>query len=93
MQNVCLTDQDRLEDMLSEEKHIISTYSTYIPEASCPNLRQVLEDNFSDCVKDQYTVFDHMNQRGWYDVKTATQQEVTDALNKCEQMKVRLTAK
>ncbi len=94
MQSVCekvqLTDQDRLGDMLSQEKQLIDTYSTYIPEASCPNLRQVLEDNFTDCVKDQYTVFDYMNQRGWYEVKTATAQEVTDAVNKCNQLKSQL---
>lgn len=91
-EKVCLNDQDRLDDMLSQEKQLIGTYSTYIPEASCPKLRQVLEDNFTDCVKDQYTVFDHMNQRGWYDVKTATPQEITDAVNKSNQLKMRLTA-
>ncbi len=86
-EQVKLTDQDRLTDMLSQEKQIIGIYSTYITEASCPKLRQVLEDNFADCVKDQYTVFDYMNQRGWYEVKTATPQEITDAVNKCNQLK------
>jgi spore coat protein CotF len=90
MQSVCLTDQDRLGDMLSQEKQLIGTYSTYIPEASCPKLRQVLEDNFTDCVKDQYTVFDYMNQRGWYEVKAATQQEITDAVNKSNELKKQL---
>ena len=37
-----LNDQDRLEDLLSQEKYLISAYGTFIPEASCPQLRQVL---------------------------------------------------
>ena len=31
-----LTDQDRMEDLLAQEKYLIDGYSTFIPEAACP---------------------------------------------------------
>ena len=36
------TDQDRMEDLIAQEKYLINGYSTFIPEATCPELRQVL---------------------------------------------------
>ena len=82
-----LTDQDRLEDMLAEEKYLISSYSTFIPEATCPQLRQVLNTNFNDCVQNQYAVFDQMNQMGMYSVKPAPAQEIEAARQKFAQLK------
>ncbi len=82
-----LTDQDRLEDMLSQEKYLISAYSTFIPEATCPQLRQVLSANFSDCVQNQFTVFDQMNQMGMYPVKPAPTQDIDAARQKFAQLK------
>ena len=35
-----LSDQDMIQDMLSEEKSLISGYGTFIPEAACPQLRR-----------------------------------------------------
>ena len=47
------------------------TYSAFLPEASCPQLRAVLDENFNDCAANQQMVFDKMNQMGWYPVKNA----------------------
>ena len=58
-----LTDQDKIEDLLSEEKYLISGYGTFIPEASCPQLRQVLTQNFTECVQNQYTIIARKAQR------------------------------
>lgn len=55
------TDQDRMEDLLAQEKYLIDGYSTFIPEASCPQLRQVLCDNLNGCFNDQYAVFDKIS--------------------------------
>ncbi len=49
---------------------MISSYSTFLPEATCPQLRQVLTDNFTECATIQYNVFDRMNQLGWYQTRT-----------------------
>ncbi len=90
MGNSTLSDQDRMEDLLSQEKYLISSYSTFIPEASCPNLRQVLSTNFNDCVQNQYSIFDKMSQMGWYPTKPAPQQEIDAARQKFQQMKGQL---
>lgn len=86
-QQMNLTDQDRLEDMIAQEKYLLGAYSTFIPEATCPQLRQVLTANFTDCVQNQYAVFDQMNQMGLYPVKPAPMQEIDEARQKFAQLK------
>ncbi len=84
------TDQDRMEDLLAQEKYLIDGYSTFIPEASCPQLRQVLCDNLNGCFNDQYAVFDKMSQLGWYPTKNAPQADIDEARQKSEQLKQQL---
>ena len=86
----CLTDQDRMEDLLGQEKYLINGYSTFIPEASCPQLRQVLNENLNGCFNNQFVVFDKMNQLGWYPGKAAAQAEIDEARQKYSQMKQQL---
>lgn len=85
-----LTDQDRMEDLLTQEKYMISSYGSFIPEASCPDLRQVLSENFEGCAQNQYAIFDQMNQLGWYQTKEAPMPEVDAARQKFQQMKTQL---
>ena len=53
-----MSEQDLLNDLLNQEKQMISSYSLYIQEASCENLRKVLTSQFNQTCKDQYQVFD-----------------------------------
>lgn len=85
-----LTDQDRMQDLLSQEKSLISGYGTFIPEASNPELRTLLTDNFTGCVNSQFTVFEQMNRMGWYPTKPAPQPDVDAARQKFEQLKGQL---
>ena len=85
-----LNDQERMEDLLSQEKYLIDGYATFIPEASCPNLRQVLSENLNGCFSNQYTVFDKMSQLGWYPTKNAPQTEIDEARQKSDQLKQQL---
>lgn len=89
---VCaLTDQDRMEDLLTQEKYLISAYSSFIPEASCQQLKNVLATNFDGCVQNQTEIFDKMNQLGWYPVKSAPKPEVEAARQKYQQMKQQIS--
>ena len=91
--NVCaLTDQDIMEDMLTEEKYLIGSYSTFIPEAVCPQLKSILTDNFNGCVLNQTEIFDKMNQLGWYPAKNASKPEVEAARQKYQQLKQNISA-
>ncbi|MDO4547261.1 MAG: spore coat protein [Clostridia bacterium] len=88
--NSVLNDQDRMEDLLAQEKYLINAYGTFIPETSCPQLRGVLTDNFNECVQNQYTVFDTMNQQGWYPVKNAPTNEIDAARQKFQKLQSQL---
>ena len=89
--NTCtMNDQERMQDLLSQEKYLIDGYATFIPEASCPNLRQVLVENLEGCFNDQYTVFDKMSQLGWYSVKNAPQADIDEARQKSDQLRQQL---
>ena len=80
------TDQDRMEDLLAQEKYLIDGYATFIPEASCPELRNVLSDNLNGCFNDQYTVYDKMSNLGWYPTKNAPQAEIDEVKQKFSQL-------
>ena len=86
----CFSDQDRMEDLISQEKFLIDGYSTFIPEATCPELRQVLSENLNGCFNNQYTVFDKMRQLGWYPGKNAAQADIDHAKQKYSQMQQQL---
>lgn len=82
-----LNDQDRMEDLLSQEKYLVDAYSTFIPEATCPQLRQVLTDNMNQCLQDSYSIFNQMSQLGWYQTKNAPDDEVNSARSKFADLK------
>ena len=71
-----LSEQDLLNDLLNQEKQLMSSYATFIQEASCENLRRILTNQFNQISQDQYQVFDHMRQKGYYQTKDASDQEV-----------------
>ncbi|WP_138205528.1 spore coat protein [Haloimpatiens lingqiaonensis] len=80
------TEQELMQDILATEKQVISAYGTGITESSCPNLRNVLVDNFSRTQDIQYKVYDAMRQKGWYQTKDAQDNEVQQAKNKSTTM-------
>ena len=82
-----LSEKDLLNDLLETEKSLLSSYSTYLAEASCPNLRNVLHGNFSQTAQDQFEVWSHMKQKGYYATKDAQDNEVQQAKQKFAQMK------
>lgn len=85
-----LSEQELMNDALAAEKQLLSSYSTYIAEASCPNLRNELNKIISDTQQMQYSLYKAMEQKGWYQVKSAKLQEVQQAVDKYQQMKNQL---
>ncbi len=86
-----LSEKDLLDDLLNQEKQLMSTYSTFLAEASCPNLRRVLSGHFTQTAEDQYEVFDHMRKKGYYQVKDAPDNEVQQTKQKFEQIKTEIS--
>ena len=84
---IYLTDQDRMQDLLGCEKHLLSVYSTFLPEATDCELRKIFTDNMTECAQDQLTVFDAMKAHGWYQVKDAQANEVATVRGKFADLK------
>ncbi len=81
-----LSERDLLNDLLNQEKQIMSSYATYIQEASCHNLRKLLSNQFVQTSHDQYQVFDLMREKGYYQSKDATDEEVQQVKNNYKAM-------
>ena len=84
---IYLTDQDRMQDMLGCEKHLLSVYSTFLPETTDAQLRKIFTDNMTECAQDQLCVFDAMGQQGWQQVKQAQANEVATLRGKFNDLK------
>lgn len=82
-----LTEQDILADMLTQEKQLISSYSTLICETSCQNMRKVLQQNMTESMEDQYCIFDQMRTKGYYPTEDAPTPKVEKAKQKLGQIK------
>lgn len=82
-----LSEKDLLNDLLNQEKQLVNSYATFITEASCPNLRQVLTTQLGETATQQYQIFDQMRQKGYYQTKDAPSNEVMQTKQKFAQMK------
>lgn len=88
-----LTDQDRMEDLLIQEKYLIGSYSSLIPEASCRQLKDVLISNFNSCAENQSELYEKLAQLGWCPARSAPKPEVEAARQKYRQLKQQIAAK
>ena len=85
-----LAECDMMQDMLAEAKAMADGYCMQTQESSCPQLRQIMMENWGQTVNDQYAIFDAMRTRNWYPVKEAQQQEIAQAKQMFAQEKPQL---
>lgn len=69
--DVTLKEKDALQDMLEAEKLLMTYYSDAIIEGSCKPFRKEILKNYTSSADTQFTVFEQMLARGYYDVKPA----------------------
>lgn len=67
--NIGITDAQLLEDALSTEKHVSSSYNTAVLESVDPNIRKQLQHIQKEEQEHAETLFNAMNSRGWYKVQ------------------------
>ncbi len=88
-QDVCkLSDKEIISDVLGSQKALIKLYGTALCEASCPKLRNLIDNQLSECAEDQYDAFLYMQERGLYPTDTAPMPKINQAKKKftaCEQ--------
>lgn len=81
-----MKEKDLMQDLLTSEKQVVSSYSTGITETSCQNLRNTLVTNFNNVQDIQFKIFDAMKQKGWYATKDAPDNDVNTLKNEANQM-------
>jgi len=85
--NQNLNEQDMMTDALNTEKLSITSYGSYLAEATCPQLRQEINQIIAENQQVQYEIYDAMKQKGWYQSKNAEMNELQQAVQKLGQLK------
>jgi len=87
-------DKDRLTDVLITEKYIAGGYNHAALEAANSQLLDTFTGILRDVHQIQHEIFLEMNNRGWYQPKTANMNELNQNINKWNQelQKVQNTA-
>lgn len=81
-QGMQYTDRDILQVCLNETKHTAESLNTYILEACSDQLRRDYMTVLGDLYSQQKQMFDVMQQKGYYDVKNANAQDISQAASK-----------
>lgn len=88
--DLSLSEQDILNDALSNEKHLLSMYATLLAEASCQELRNELTQIITETQQMQFEILNAMRTRGWYNIKNAPLPQVAQAAEKYTQVRNQL---
>ncbi|MPN41072.1 hypothetical protein SDC9_188612 [bioreactor metagenome] len=81
-QGVQFSDQDVLQLALNDTKMMASSLNTYILEASDDQLRRDYMTVLGDVYSQQKQIFDVMQQKGYYNVQSASPQSISQVKNK-----------
>lgn len=76
------SDRDALQLALNESKHLAGSLNTYILESTNDQLRRDYMTVLGDIYNQQKQVFDAMQQKGYYNVKNANPQDISQAQSK-----------
>ncbi len=80
-----LCEKDALQDLLDAEKLLMNYYATALTEGSCRPLRRQILKLYGEHADTQFSVFEQMVQRGYYQVQPAQKMmidEKTEAFSK-----------
>ena len=91
MNNQALTEKEMMEDGLGTEKQLLSQYTTFIAESTCQNLRNQLQQIMTETQQMQFSIFNAMQSKGWYQIKNAPLTEVGQAVTQMQQVQSQLT--
>lgn len=80
-----LNDKIIANDILIDSRFITEAYAKSAVESSTPSVRQTLASLYMDGLSQNERVFRFMQQRGWYSVEKADQQQVGQLQSKFTQ--------
>lgn len=81
-QGMQMSDRDYLQVCLNESKHLASSLNIYIQEATSEQLRRDYMTVLGDIYSQEKQIYDYMQQKGFYNVKNANPQDISQAQNK-----------
>lgn len=76
MRNQQMDDRDYVNDIMSMEKYLTSSYNVSLFETQNPQLYQKVQQALIETHSMQKELFDLMFEKGWYKMKAAEQQEI-----------------
>jgi len=71
-----MNERDFLNDMLTTEKYMTSSYSTFLHEASHQQLYQDVLNIFTETQNCQRELYNLMFRKGWYKLEPANEQQL-----------------
>lgn len=74
-----MNDRDRINDILSSVKAMTMNYNISLNEMQNPALHKTVHGILNDLHVSQFALFNTMFDNGWYKMKTAEQQEISQA--------------
>ena len=69
--DIALSEKDALQDLLDCEKLLMNYYGAALTEGSCKPFRKEIMKHYSANAETQFTVFEQMLSRGYYQVQPA----------------------
>jgi len=81
-----MTEKEIVDDGISTQKFLAGTVNTYANEATSDELRADLLNVLHEDHQLQAKLFQAASQRGWYNVKQATDQDISQAQSKYRNM-------
>jgi hypothetical protein len=82
--------RDRINDILIDEKHLLSSYHTGLNEVIDQQFYDLIRKNSDNCRTFQRKMFEELFDLGEYQADTATPAQIQDAFNMFNNYKVQL---
>lgn len=75
-------------DCLIHQKYLAASYTTMATEASNDTLLSDVMKICQEEIQANHQIFNFMNQRGWYQVQSADQTQITKAQSQVQQLQM-----
>lgn len=87
-----MNERDYVNDILAYEKYLSTGYTVGLNEMQNPKLHQDVHNILNDVHQGQSDLFNLMFQKGWYKMKAADQQEISQAYTQFSKYKTQFPA-
>lgn len=87
-----LSEKDALQDMLDAEKQLMNYYAAALTEGSCKAFRKEILKNYSSGAECQFSVFEQMLARGYYQIEPAEKSVIEQKTETFSKVKKQIAA-